>query len=68
MKIPGNRLKPGGAPEASFPCERQRGEAGRLWRSAGHVTAEEEFVEFAGAVSPRLQGMAFLLVRRLAHR
>jgi Sigma-70 region 2 len=25
------------------------------------VTAEEEFVEFAGAVSPRLQGMAFLL-------
>jgi RNA polymerase sigma-70 factor (sigma-E family) len=25
------------------------------------VTAEEEFVEFAGAVAPRLQGMAFLL-------
>src|SRR5215468_2636352 len=35
---------------------------GRLpWRSAGHVTGEEEFVEFAGAVSARLQGMAFLL-------
>jgi RNA polymerase sigma-70 factor (sigma-E family) len=25
------------------------------------VTAEEEFVEFAGGISPRLQGMAFLL-------
>jgi len=25
------------------------------------VTAEEEFVEFAGSISPRLQGMAFLL-------
>ena len=25
------------------------------------MTAEEEFVEFAGGISPRLQGMAFLL-------
>jgi hypothetical protein len=55
-------LKPDVVPEASFLCERELAGVGRPpWRSAGHVTAGEEFVEFAGAVASRLQGMAFLL-------
>jgi len=56
-------VKPDVVPEASFPCERQLAGAGSaaFGGALGHVTAEEEFVEFAGAVAPRLQGMAFLL-------